>query len=481
MVGPRGREQIMPKRNIIWVVAIVTAGLVAFWAMPKRPAQVAFWPMRDQPVRANDADGERFRPVEETYRLIRNRYYLPVEEDKLERAAVEGMVEALDPFSAYVPPEQAEAIQRRVTDGFARGVGLHLQRIQGHVTIVGVLVNSPAHERRLFPGDEIVAIDGRDVGDLPLSEVEGLLAGPMETKVTLAVLGRPEPVTLTRSEFPLETVEGLYRDEDGRWVYHIDPGRGLAYVRIKELVGSTAPQFRSIFTEFDMPRGLVLDLRDNPGGMLNFALQISDMFLREGLIVTTVGRDGKPERKMAHSHGTYPEIPIVVLINGGTASAAEIVCGSLHLHNRAVLVGTRTRGKGCVQEILPLTGGLGKIILTTSQFYLGRYGSIARQPGSDKWGVDPHVQVILLPSRQQQLDRLRERAGGLRPPQPATSVATQPRRDEKVLGEFLTVDSQLAQAVQLLTDPVEMQAILQKAAEQARSAEKVYQDKAAEK
>ena len=446
----------MPKRNLIWIVAIIAATLVTLWVTRRRPPQAG----RREP-------GE-FDPVSQTYRLIQDEYYRPIDAPELRQGAVNGMVSVLDEHSTYISPEKLRVFQDRMR-GIERGLGLRLAAADGNISVERSLANSPAHKAGIIPGDIILAIDGEEIAAKDIQEVEEMLKGELGTTVELAILRTkppPKKFSLTRSEFALESIEGLYRDSDGRWVYLIEGQRGLGYVRIKEFVDDTCVELQEILRELGSLSALVLDLRDNPGGKLPVAAETGNLFLREGVIVTSLGRSGDAKRYTARSDGTLsPEFPMVVLIDHETASAAEIVCGALRLHSRAVLVGTRTRGKGRIQSMLGLPDDLGQINLTTSELLIGTDRPIMREPNSDTWGVDPHAdqEVVIPPADRERLRSLRARAGGLLAPandSPA-SVSAAARRTRKALAtELVSLDAQLSHAVELLTHPEEVTKIL---------------------
>ena len=444
----------MPKRNIIWIAAIVIATVVTVWVT-----------RRSEPL-AVDTTPKPLRPVVDTYRLIEDKYYGPLDRPKLRRKAVAGMVSALDSFSSYVPPEKLAAFKRHM-EGKDCGVGLRLEMAGGKVVVVGALPNSPAHAADVRAGDQVLAVDGLDLAGLELDEVELLLEGQVGSEVELTVMRRREKLNihLTRAEFPIETVTGLYRGRRGQWVHYLDDENGLAYVRISEFVEHTGSQFQPVCRRLGRPKGFVLDLRDNPGGHLAAAVPVADIFLAKGVIVTEVRREGPPKVHLAHAEGTYHPVPLVVLINGRTASAAEIVAGALGMRGRAVLVGAPTRGKHCVQTMYSLSGGLGQVNLTTSQFLVGSARAAGSRRGDD-WRIEPHVEVLLSAPERRELLRLRMRAQVVPARAPAGGPAETPRKEAAppIARQIVRMDLQLAEAVKLLRNPKKMEAILEEAA-----------------
>lgn len=447
----------MPKRNLIWILAAVVVAAVVLWIAHSPP---------HYGVPAN----RKFDAVVRTFELIQKNYYRRADEGELGRGAVRGMAEALDAFSTYVSPEDISEFQRRVAGNY-RGLGLRWEVVEGRVMVIGPLPESPAHRAGVQAGDRILAVNDTLVAGLTPQEVGELLDARVEGKVQLELLspGRVEPhtVELARGEFPVEAVQGLYRDESGKWVRLIGRKTRIAYLRITEFVSDTDERLRQVLRRLDSPRGLVLDLRDNPGGLPDSAVRVANIFLSEGVIVTMVTGKGDIRKYVAHDDGTYrPELPIVVLVNARSASGAEIVAGAMKAHYRAVLVGTRTRGKGCVQSMFELPGGLGQINLTTKEFFLSRSRPITRRPGSDSWGIDPHRQITMPADFRRRWREFRRRVEVVpAPPRPATMPATAPatRPEERAEREIIDLDAQLAEALRLLARPREIRRILRDA------------------
>jgi carboxyl-terminal processing protease len=383
---------------------------------------------------------------------------------------VSGMFRALDKFSCYIPPSKVEELHQRVM-GRSRGVGLEAAFVGDELRVIGSMVNSPAQRAGMSAGDLIVLIDDLHVTGRSMHEVRRMLdEGKPGTTVRLTVLrqGRqPEAVSLTREEFPIETVHGLYRDPAGQWVYLVAPRDGIAYVRIKEFVPETLERVQGALRGIGPLNALVLDLRDNPGGEFRASLSVSDLFIREGTIVTLFSRHGPPQKYSAQRKVGTVDVPVAVLINGHSASGAEIVAGSLSVNDRAVLVGTRTLGKGCLQRMIRLEDDpRGQLNLTTSEYYVGDDTPIAMR------GVDPHVEVTVTDSLHEALGRLHLEQELAPPQHPATAPATRPAAALESPGaRMLELDPQLATAVKLLQNPQDVQDII-KGARKARLAAK---------
>ncbi len=451
----------MPKRNLIWLLAIVAVAVIV-------------WIARD-PAPRSGGSGDGFGGVQIAYDIIRKQYLSKIDEDALRRSAILGMMETLDEYSTYFPPDKADRFTNRVM-GRNYGIGLEFEIVDGKVVVIGSHDGSPAHRAGLVGGDVIQSINGQPLAGLGEQKINELLH-PSDDAVRLVIVRggeQPRTVELACKEFSVEVVEGLYRDNDGEWVYALDierpdgnstdaAGEKIVYVRIREFAEDASGRLQRALKKFSDARGIILDLRGNPGGLLPPAIEIANCFLREGLIVTVAGREPPPHRYKAQVNGTFPPVPMVVLIDEGTASAAELLAGSLQFHDRAVLVGTRTRGKGCVQKMITLPDNLGQMNLTTSEFFVRPDRNITRRSGSDTWGIDPHEQVTMAGPDREKLDKLRIR-GEVLPAVLTAGAASQP----DIVAKFLALDAQLSHAVELLKRPKEYNLILERAAAQRK-------------
>jgi len=444
----------MPKRNLIWLGAILAGVVVTAWVVrkPACPPQ--------QELQQGGLDC-----VIQTCRFLQEHSYRPPAAEALYRAAARGMVTAVDEFSSYVPPERVKAFQKRM-EGRVCSTGIVLEARGDRLRVRDVLVGSPAWRQGVLPGDEILSFDGRAAGEISFAEAESLLSGGQpgsSLDLEIGRAGRPvRAVTLRREEFALETVQGLCRDRFGQPVYQLTGAGDVAYIRISEFVGDTPERLGVALRQLPGPCSLVLDLRGNPGGRFSSAIKVADMFLTQGLIATVAGRAGPPARYSASAEGTYlSEAPMVVLIDGASASGAEIVAGALKLHGRAVLIGARTRGKACLQSMLALPNGLGQVNLTTAEVFLGSAIPFARRPGCKEWGVTPHEEVFLPRGHLLRIRRLRRRG-----PAGRTQAASGPaawgefNQVADRVNEILRLDLPLAEAVRLLRRREAFQAIL---------------------
>jgi len=327
--------------------------------------------------------------------LVRRNYVEPVDERKLVTGAVNGMLQELDPHSSFMDIEAYREMQVD-TKGEFHGLGIEITKSQeGFIEVVSPIDGTPAAEVGLEPRDQIVAICPTEVPDdweedcrttktMSLFEAVQLMRGPKGSEITIEVyredFERPRPFTIVRDVVKVVSVEGEL----------VEPG--YAYLRIRAFQERTTRDLeralRDLHEEAAEPfEGLVLDLRDNPGGLLDQAVKVADHWLTDGLIVYTKGRvDSQRQEFRAHADGTEPTYPIAVLVNAGTASASEIVAGALQDHGRALVLGVRSFGKGSVQTVYPMEGG-SALRLTTALYYTPGGRSI------QEVGIDPDIPV----------------------------------------------------------------------------------------
>ena len=332
--------------------------------------------------------------------------------------------------------------------------------------MIGLLPNSPARDSGLLGGDRILRVDGNDLAGLSQAAVEDLLDDPAESPAMLTVLradGREELVRCPRGRFAVETVQGLSRDPGGEWIYSLPGDGGLAYVRISEVLPSPPARLRETLPHLGPLRAILLDLRGNPGGDLQAAVELANLFLREG----PTDRAAVPALRAVED-----EVRLVILVNEKTASAAEMIAAALAFRDRAVLVGRRTVGKGCVQSMILLDGGLGRLNLTTAEFFVDPLRPIQRRKDSNSWGVEPHVLVTVPAALEANLAAWREQTEVLRLPRPATAPATAGVREEDPGAALLALDPQLKRAVALASNPAAMNDLLRRAAEARAAAAK---------
>jgi len=308
---------------------------------------------------------DELRTFTEVFSRIKADYVEPVEDKKLLRDAIQGMLAGLDPHSSFLDPEGFKEL-RVGTEGEFGGLGIEVTMEDGFVKVVSPIEDTPAARAGLKPGDLIIRLDEKAVKGMTLNEAVKQMRGKPGSDIVLTVVreGQPKPLkfTVTRAVIKVQSVK------------HRMLENGFGYVRITQFQANTGDGLKDALTKLKLQNkgnltGLVLDLRNNPGGVLNAAVAVSDAFLTSGLIVYTEGRVADAELKFS---ATPPDLingaPMVVLVNGGSASASEIVAGALQDHKRAVIMGTKTFGKGSVQTILPMSGG-SALKITTARYY----------------------------------------------------------------------------------------------------------------
>lgn len=336
--------------------------------------------------------------------VVERNYIEPVSREQLFQNAMQGMVDRLDPYSGFIPPDEYGRFSESIKQQFG-GVGIlvEINPETKRLTVMSPLFGTPAYKAGIKPGDTIMTIDGRDTEGLTLHDAVKYMKGEPNTQVTLGILHRgdkvPVDITLTRTIIHTETVLGDRRIEGAKWDYHLQEDPRIAYIRITSFGDETADELRRALVDDEgRLRGfeaIILDLRGNPGGTLQAAVAVSDMFLDRGVIVSTRGRGGV-ERDVyeADSDLLVPnDIPMAVLIDHYSASASEIVSACLQDHQRAVIVGERSWGKGTVQNVIELEQGKSAVRLTTWSYWRPSGHNIHRKPDAtdaDEWGVTPN-------------------------------------------------------------------------------------------
>jgi carboxyl-terminal processing protease len=341
-----------------------------------------------------------FDPIIDVRHLLGAGFVDPPDEATLtamQEAALAAMVAALgDPYTVYVPPSAEKGFDKALRGTYV-GIGAEIDQHEGYLRIVSPLDDSPAREAGVLGGDLVLAIDGTSTFGMHLDRCMDLLLGEPGTPVVLTLRhpdGREEDVTIVRRKIQAQTVKGFRRSTDG-WEHLLDPARGIAYLRLTQFTETTAEDLRRSIGAIvaDGAKALILDLRFNGGGSLGAAIQTADLFQRGGTIVSVRARDGQGRAWTAQDDPTDLDLPLVVLVNEASASASEILAGSLQENHRAKVLGTRTFGKGSVQDVRALPEGRGSIKITTARYYLPSGRNITRSPKAsdhDKlWGVDP--------------------------------------------------------------------------------------------
>lgn len=341
-------------------------------------------PALDQQARQQGVPVDELRAFAEVMERIRSAYVDEVDDRELLESAIRGMLYELDPHSRYLTPDQFDDLQVTTTGEFG-GLGIEVTMEDGFVKVITPIDGSPASKAGILAGDLILKIDDSFVKGLTLGEAVELMRGEIGAEIELMVLSKgdekPHQVSLTRDKIQLHSVKSRV----------LEPG--LGYIRISQFQNNTGEDTRKALDKLaseDTLRGLVLDLRNNPGGVLKGAVEVADLFIDSGLIVYTQGRNESSRSDFSAKPGDHLNgAPLVVLVNGGSASASEIVAGALQDQGRAIVVGTRTFGKGSVQTVLPLSKDKA-LKLTTARYYTPTGRSIQAE------GIEPDIAVAVV-------------------------------------------------------------------------------------
>ncbi len=411
----------MPKRNLAWV-AVIALIAAASWKLPEMVARV-------------ETVNRSFDPLIAARNEIYKHYVEPADDDTLVTGAIKGMLWELDPHSAYISPEDLDEFRKHSKGEFG-GVGIEIDPTPSGLIVISPIEDTPAYHAGILAGDRILAIDGVSA-EPPMVVTEAMqrIMGQPGTTVNLTVFhpshSVPRTIPVRRAMIKIASVKGWYRPDGGDWMCFLDEEERIAYLRITSFVGATPEELKRMIQSLQEQRmrGLVLDLRDNGGGLLGSAIEVADLFLSDGTIVTTrrygdpsKDGDGEPlEEWTATAEGTLSSFPMVVLTNHVSASASEIVAGALRDHDRAVLVGERTFGKGSVQNVYPLPPPQQEahIKLTVAYYYLPDGECIHRTKKSvedGSWGVGPDEEVVLSEKELIHMRNDRVRGGVVRAP-----------------------------------------------------------------
>ncbi|NOR10602.1 MAG: PDZ domain-containing protein [Desulfovibrionaceae bacterium] len=323
----------------------------------------SFWERSHQVEAGTQETYKNLEAFSNVLNLLQQNYVEEIDSSEVIEGAIKGMLATLDPHSSYMKPDDFQELKIETKGSFS-GIGIEITMKDGILTVVSPIEGTPAFKMGVQAQDKILKIDDESTKDMSLMEAVKKLRGPKGTKVTISIhregLTELKDITIIRNVIPLISVKSKT----------LAPGYG--YIRIRNFQSKTTKEFKKALVELTEDgdlQGLVLDLRSNPGGLLDQAVKISDIFLEEGMIVFTKGRikDQNMEFK-AHANGDKYNFPIIVLVNEGSASASEIVAGALQDHQRALILGAQTFGKGSVQTIIPMTNGAG-LRLTTARYY----------------------------------------------------------------------------------------------------------------
>lgn len=378
----------------------------------------------DRRVRGQDSFGRRdlirlFGSVEDV-----NEQSLRLPEAVLVDEFVSGMLEPLDEFTSVIWPAEVEEFNKHTRGEFV-GVGIQITKEDaGFIRVESPLEDSPAYRAGVQPGDLITAVDGTSTMDMTITQAVNTITGEPGKKVVLTIKqpgsDATQDITLVREQIKIATVRGDHRDDSKptKWEFMIDPDNKIGYVRVSGFVEQTVPDLAKALEQLKAEgcRGLVLDLRFNPGGLLTSAVAMCNLFLAEDdPMVKTVTRGRRQDMHVrAKGHNLFPPgFPMIVMVNEFSASASEIVAGALSGLNEACIIGSRTFGKGSVQNLIPIADNDAYLKLTTAHYYVPDSKSkdgwycLNREKEAETWGVDPHIKVDLIPQELRKVLRLR--------------------------------------------------------------------------
>ena len=364
---------------------LVLAGAVAGAAMTLLATQPRLW----IGTTASAAAVDTYRQLNlfgDIFERVRAHYVEKPDDAKLVESAVNGMLSGLDPHSSYMDAKSARDMQVQTRGEFG-GLGIEVTMEDGLVKVIAPIDDTPAAKADVRAGDIITHLDGEAVQGLTLNQAVEKMRGPINTKIDIRIsrknVEKPVEVSIVRDKIRVRSVRSRVEGDDVGYI-RITSFNELTTDGLKKAIGDISMQVPN-----DKLKGYILDLRNNPGGLLDQAISVSDAFLDRGEIVSTRGRDAdETQRFSARAGDLTKNKPVIVLINGGSASASEIVAGALQDHRRATLMGTRSFGKGSVQTIIPLGPGNGSLRLTTARYFTPSGRSIQAK------GIAPDIEVL---------------------------------------------------------------------------------------
>lgn len=372
---------------------------------------------------------------------VEKEYVEPVDSDKLMQGAINGLMKSLDPHSSFMTAEMYKELEVETRGSFG-GIGIEITILKDVLTVVSPIEDTPAYNAGVKAGDQIIRIDGKSTKDITIMEAVSKLRGPKDTTVTITIMregmAKPKDISITRSIIKIRSIKSKIFDDH------------VGYIRISSFQERTGDDLKKALREIEAKgrplKGIVVDMRNNPGGLLNQAVEVSDAFLKRGVIVSTRGRSKSMESKStAKDDGDEPTCPLVVLVNEGTASAAEIVSGALQDNGRALVLGTQTFGKGSVQTVIPLEDGAA-MKLTTAKYYTPKGRSIQAE------GITPDIIVRLVKppeekeSAENHLLRERDLQGHIKSPNENGAKPEEAKKEP----DDLAKDNQLKNAIDII-------------------------------
>jgi carboxyl-terminal processing protease len=411
----------MPRRNLVWLLGLAFLS-VFFWTV----AQGGLLPPQGPLQHAKGLPGNSLKDYNRLSLLIdilehveQNYVHELTDEEREEfiKNAIQGGLQGLDPHSGYIAEREYKQFKKQ-NEGVFGGVGIQISinRETRKLTVISPILGTPAYKAGIRAGDEIEKIDGISTQDMTVDQAVEKIQGQPRTKVTLTIKHRGsdklEDKVLERAQIEVESVLGDRRNHNNKqWNFMLDKENRIGYIRLEQFNSKATAEIRAAVEKLQRQEvtGLILDLRGNPGGLLTAAVEIADLFLTDGPIVSIEGRNRSPQTYKAEEAGTLltpaERHPMVVLVNERSASASEIVAAALQDHKRAIVVGERSFGKGSVQNLIPMNNDQSALKLTTAKYLRPSGKNIHRFPsmGDDKdWGVKPDLDVTL--TMQEELD-----------------------------------------------------------------------------
>ena len=405
---------------------------------------------------AVDSSLKKLRQLVDVLEFVKENYVEPTDTDQLVSGAIKGVVRELDDFSSYLEPKDYKELKND-TKGEFGGLGMRLQKVDGFITVMSPMPDTPAFKAGIMPQDRILFVDDKDLTDMPLDEAVSLMRGKVGSKVKLTFSRKDKDgnyqklpdITLKRATIVPEVV------------YHRMLPNQVGYIYLVDFSGHSTQEVQKALADLQKQgmKSLVLDLRFNPGGLLTGAVDIAKLFLPDGeMIVYTQGRKEEYYQEYKTS-GTplYPDLPMAVLINQGSASASEIVSGALQDNHRAIIVGQRSFGKASVQQVMPLSGGAG-LRLTIAKYYTPSGRLIQRnyrdKSKAEEGGIFPDVEVYFTPEEESKVFMQ------------YNEIVYTPGKKPK-LPQFKVKDPVLDQAVEILTGQITLEEAKAKAEQAA--------------
>ncbi|MCF7957138.1 MAG: S41 family peptidase [Phycisphaerae bacterium] len=428
----------MPNRNRLYINIIVMCAVLTAINL----------------VFAKSAD--LFDPLLDVADLVQKQYVTEVKEEDMVSGAINGMLHELDPYSEYIPAVDLAKFEKQL-HGDYEGIGIGVDMQDGRLVVISPFEGSPAHKAGMRSGDIIIEVDGQSTKGWSITKATDHLTGKANTQVVVKVMhkeGTEETLSITRQKIHIPSTRGWrHNTVDGHWDYMLDEESKIGYIRVSQFVSDTVKEFDTVVKSLQekQMKALILDLRSNPGGLLDAAVEMVDHLVSQGTIVSTRGAHSKEKKWEAKAEGTFPHFHLVVLVDQYSASASEVVSGALKDHNRAVIVGKRTWGKGSVQKVIRLNSSGDTVKLTTDHYYLPGGRCVHKLPGAETWGVEPDIIQSL---DMKKLDALQELMGKLLDTVEIDKKVTPEQAREKDLllsqqqaQSLFSLDDQLDQAV----------------------------------